>query len=317
MKEKILTDPGLERFSLFPIKYNDLWKFYKQSQSALWKAEEVDLSMDVQDWEKMNDKEKLFIKNILAFFNASDGIVNENLAMNFYNEVMYPEAKCFYGVQIAMENVHSEMYSLLIDTYIKNPVEKQEAFDALIHLEPIRKKADWALKWIESESFVERLIAFVAVEGLFFSGSFCSIFWLQNRGLMKGLSKANEFINRDENLHCEFAIHLYNNHISEKLSEQRICDILLDALAIEDEFITDSLSVDLIGMNRILMKQYLQYVCDQLLVKLNCQKRFNVGQPFKFMESIAIQGKENFFEGRPTDYQKADLTGTFSTEEDF
>ena len=317
MKEKILTDPGVERFSLFPIKYNDIWQFYKQAQAATWKAEEVDLSTDIEDWEKMNDKEKLFIKNILAFFNASDGIVNENLAVNFLKEVMYPEAKCFYGFQVAIENVHSEMYSLLIDTYIKNPIEKNEAFNALDNLEPVRKKADWALKWIESEDFVERLIAFVAVEGLFFSGSFCSIFWLQSRGLMKGLSKANEFINRDENLHCEFAIHLYNNHISKKLSEQKICDILLDALKIEDEFITDSLSVDLIGMNRMLMKQYLQYVCDQLLVKLGCQKRFNVQQPFKFMESIAIQGKENFFEGRPTDYQKADLTGTFSTDEDF
>ena len=317
MKEKILTDPGVERFSLFPIKYNDIWQFYKQAQAATWKAEEVDLTTDIEDWEKMNDKEKLFIKNILAFFNASDGIVNENLAVNFLKEVMYPEAKCFYGFQVAIENVHSEMYSLLIDTYIKNPIEKNEAFHALDNLEPVRKKADWALKWIESEDFVERLIAFVAVEGLFFSGSFCSIFWLQSRGLMKGLSKANEFINRDENLHCEFAIHLYNNHISKKLSEQKICDILLDALKIEDEFITDSLSVDLIGMNRMLMKQYLQYVCDQLLVKLGCQKRFNVQQPFKFMESIAIQGKENFFEGRPTDYQKADLTGTFSTEEDF
>lgn len=315
--EKILTDPGVERFSLFPIKYNDIWQYYKHAQAANWKAEEVDLSTDISDWEKMNSNEKFFIKNILAFFNASDGIVNENLAMNFYNEVMYPEAKCFYGFQIAIENVHSEMYSLLIDTYIKNPIEKDEAFHALENLEPVRKKADWALKWIQSESFVERLVAFIAVEGIFFSGSFCSIWWLSNRGLMKGLGKANEFINRDENLHCEFAIHLYNNHIQEKLSEQRIYDILLDALEIEEEFITDSLSVDLIGMNRKLMKQYLQYVCDQLLVKLGCQKRFNVQQPFEFMKSIAIQGKENFFEGRPTDYQKADLTGGFSTDEDF
>jgi ribonucleoside-diphosphate reductase beta chain len=275
------------------------------------------LSGDIRDWESLSDNEKYFIKNILSFFAASDGIVNENLAENFYREVQYPEAKFFYGMQLAMENIHSLMYSLLIDTYISNHDEKLECFRAIETLPAVQKKAKWALDWIDNASFQERLIAFAAVEGIFFSGSFCSIFWMKSRGIMQGLCNANALIFKDENLHCDFAIHLFNKHIDDKISEKRIKEILLSALEIEKEFITESLPVSLIGMNQNLMKQYLEFVVDQLLMKLGCKKHFNVEQPFKFMEQIAVETKGNFFESRTIEYQKAKLNEAISFDEDF
>jgi len=314
--EKILTEnPG--RFVIFPIEHNDIWEFYKQHQAAFWTAEEVDLTNDIRDWENLTENEKFFIKNVLSFFAASDGIVNENLAENFYREVQYPEAKFFYGFQLAMENIHSLMYSLLIDTYISNSKEKDECFNAIDRLPAVQNKAKWALEWIENASFAERLVAFAAVEGIFFSGSFCSIFWMKSRGIMQGLCNANSLIFKDENLHCDFAIHLLNNHLEEKPSEKRIKEILLSALEIEKEFITESLPVSLIGMNSNLMKQYLEFVVDGLLVKMGCSKEFNVEQPFKFMEQIAVETKGNFFESRTMEYQKAKLNETITFTEDF
>ena len=314
--EKILTEnPG--RFVIFPIEHNDIWEYYKQHQAAFWTAEEVDLTNDIRDWENLTNNEKYFIKNVLSFFAASDGIVNENLAENFYREVQYPEAKFFYGMQLAMENIHSLMYSLLIDTYIGNPKEKDECFNAIDRLPAVQKKAKWALEWIEKASFAERLVAFAAVEGIFFSGSFCSIFWMKSRGIMQGLCNANSLIFKDENLHCDFAIHLLNNHLEERPSEKRIKEILLSALEIEKEFITESLPVSLIGMNSNLMKQYLEFVVDGLLVKMGCSKEFNVEQPFKFMEQIAVETKGNFFESRTVEYQKAKLNETITFTEDF
>jgi ribonucleoside-diphosphate reductase beta chain len=314
--EQILKE-NPNRFVIFPIEYHDIWDFYKKHQSAFWTAEEVDLSGDIRDWEKLSENEKYFVKNVLSFFAASDGIVNENLAENFYREVQYPEAKFFYGFQLAMENIHSLMYSLLIDTYINDPKEKMECFRAIEHLPAVQKKANWALNWIKNASFQERLVAFAAVEGIFFSGSFCSIFWLKSRGIMQGLCNANALIFKDENLHCDFAIHLFNNHIENKISEKRIKEILLSALEIEKEFITESLPVSLIGMNQNLMKQYLEFVVDGLLVKFGCKKEFNVEQPFKFMEQIAVETKGNFFESRTIEYQKAKLNEAISFDEDF
>jgi len=314
--EKILVE-NPNRFVIFPIEHNDIWEYYKMHQAAFWTAEEIDLSGDLRDWENLSENEQYFVKNILSFFAASDGIVNENLAENFYREVQYPEAKFFYGIQLAMENIHSLMYSLLIDTYISNEQEKQLCFTALDNLPAVQKKAKWALDWIENASFEERLVAFAAVEGIFFSGSFCSIFWLKSRGIMQGLCNANSLIFKDENLHCDFAIHLLNNHIENKPSEKRIKEILLSALEIEKEFITESLPVSLIGMNQNLMKQYLEFVVDGLLVKFGCKKQFNVEQPFKFMEQIAVETKGNFFESRTVEYQKAKLNETLSFTDDF
>ena len=316
MQEPILQE-NPNRFVIFPIEHNDIWEFYKQHQAAFWTAEEVDLSNDIRDWQNLTDNERYFVKNILSFFASSDGIVNENLAENFLKEVQYPEAKFFYGMQIAMENIHSLMYSLLIDTYISNHQEKIESFRALEYLPAVQKKAKWALDWIENASFQERLVAFAAVEGIFFSGSFCSIFWLKSRGLMQGLCNANTLIFKDENLHCDFAIHLINNHIVDKPSEARIKEIILSALDIEKEFITESLPVSLIGMNSNLMKQYLEFVTDGLLVKFGCKKQFNVEQPFKFMEQIAVETKGNFFESRTMEYQKAKLGESLSFTDDF
>jgi ribonucleoside-diphosphate reductase beta chain len=305
------------RFVIFPIEHNDIWEYYKQHQAAFWTAEEVDLTGDIRDWENLSENEQYFIKNVLSFFAASDGIVNENLAENFLKEVQYPEAKFFYGFQLMMENIHSLMYSLLIDTYVTNSKEKDECFNAIERLPAVKKKAEWALNWIENASFQERLVAFAAVEGIFFSGSFCSIFWLKSRGLMQGLCNANSLIFKDENLHCDFAIHLLNNHIQDRPSDKRIKEILLSALEIEKEFITESLPVSLIGMNSNLMKQYLEFVVDGLLVKLGCKKQFNVEQPFKFMEQIAVETKGNFFESRTVEYQKAKLNETISFTDDF
>ena len=314
--EKILVE-NPDRFVIFPIQYNDIWEYYKTHQAAFWTAEEVDLTNDIRDWENLSDNERYFIKNVLSFFAASDGIVNENLAENFLKEVQYPEAKFFYGFQLMMENIHSLMYSLLIDTYINDPKEKDECFHAIDRLPAVKKKAEWALRWIENSTFQERLVAFAAVEGIFFSGSFCSIFWLKSRGIMQGLCNANALIFKDENLHTDFAIHLLNNHVEERPTEKRIKEILLSALEIEKEFITESLPVSLIGMNSNLMKQYLEFVVDGLLMKFGIKKEFNVEQPFKFMEQIAVETKGNFFESRTVEYQKAKLNETISFTDDF
>ena len=316
MKEKILIE-NPHRFVLFPIEHNDLWKMYKQQQACIWTAEEIDLGQDVTDWEnKLNSDEQHFIKHVLAFFAASDGIVNENIAENFVNEVQYTEAKMFYGFQIMMENIHSETYSLLIDSYIKDKQEQLHLFHAIDTIPAIQKKAEWAVKWISSESFVERLIAFAAVEGIFFSGSFCSIFWLKKRGLMPGLTFSNELISRDEGMHCDFACHLYNNHIEKKLSEKKIREIICGALEIEKEFILEALPVRLIGMNSELMAQYLEFVTDRLLMALGCSKVYNSTNPFDFMENIAIQGKTNFFEKRVAEYQKMGVNNNGSEDLD-
>lgn len=310
MSTKKLTEPILEenkdRFVIFPIEHIDLWTWYKICEACFWTAEEIDLSNDLADWKhKLSNDERYFIKHILAFFAASDGIVNENLAENFVNEVQYSEAKFFYGFQIMMENIHSETYSLLIESYVEDPVEKDRLFKAIEVFPAIKKKADWALKWIESDSFAERLIAFAAVEGIFFSGAFCSIFWLKKRGLMPGLTFSNELISRDEGMHCDYAVHLHNNHLVNKVPKKRIKEILVDALNIEREFITESLPVRLIGMNADLMTQYLEFVTDRLLVQLEVGKVYNVENPFDFMEIISIEGKTNFFEKKVAEYQKA------------
>jgi ribonucleoside-diphosphate reductase beta chain len=304
-EEHILTENS-GRFVVFPLKYHDIWEKYKTAQHSFWSAEEIDLGQDLTDWEeKLNDNERHYIKNVLAFFAASDGIVNENLAENFLKEVQYPEAKFFYGFQIAMENIHSETYSLLIDTYIKDDKEKDHLFNAIETVPSVKKKADWALKWIESESFAERLIAFAAVEGIFFSGSFCSIFWLKKRGLMPGLAFSNELISRDEGLHCEFACLLHNKYITNKVSQERITEIITEAVEIEKEFVTDSLPVSLIGMNAKLMGQYIEFVADYWLTELGCKKVYNAENPFDFMDMLSLQNKGNFFEKRVSEYSKA------------
>lgn len=305
MEEHILKE-NKDRFVMFPLKYHDIWEKYKTAEHSFWTAEEIDLVQDLTDWEeKLNNDEKHYIKNVLAFFAASDGIVNENLAENFLKEVQYPEAKSFYGFQIAMENVHSETYSLLIDTYIKDDAEKARLFNAIDTVPSVKKKADWALKWIESDSFAERLIAFAAVEGIFFSGSFCSIFWLKKRGLMPGLAFSNELISRDEGLHCEFACLLHNKYIQNKVSSDRITEIITEAVEIEKEFVTDSLPVSLIGMNSKMMQQYIEFVADFWLSELGCKKVYNSENPFDFMDMLSLQNKSNFFEKRVSEYQKA------------
>ncbi|GAB4452255.1 MAG: ribonucleotide-diphosphate reductase subunit beta [Bacteroidia bacterium] len=320
--EKILQE-NKDRFVLFPIQYHDIWEMYKKAESSFWTAEEIDLMQDLQDWNnKLNDDEKHFIKHVLAFFAASDGIVNENLAVNFLREVQFPEARCFYGFQVMIENIHSETYSLLIDTYIKDSDEKNKLFHAIETVPCVGKKAEWALKWINNGSFVERLIAFAAVEGIFFSGSFCSIFWLKKRGLMPGLSFSNELISRDEGLHCDFACLLYTKYIQNKLPESTVQQIIKEAVSIEHEFVRDAIPVRLIGMNADLMCQYIEFVADRLLVALGCSKIYNVTNPFDFMEMISLQGKTNFFEKRVSEYKKAAVgtkqqENTFKLDEDF
>ena len=287
---------------------------YKKHEASFWTAEEIDLSGDMKDWASLNDGERHFISHVLAFFAASDGIVNENLAVNFMSEMQLPEARCFYGFQIMMENIHSETYALLIDSYIKDPQEKHRLFHAIETVPAVKKKAEWALRWIQNGSFAERLVAFAAVEGIFFSGSFCSIFWLKKRGLMPGLTFSNELISRDEGLHCEFACLLYGM-LNNKLSHEAVAAIIGDAVAIEKEFISDALPVELIGMNAELMKQYIEFVADRWMGELGYPKLFNVSNPFDFMEMISLQGKTNFFEKRVGDYQKAGvLSGKDSTE---
>jgi ribonucleoside-diphosphate reductase beta chain len=323
MTEPILAE-NKDRFVIFPIKHNDIWEYYKKSEASFWTAEEIDLSNDMGDWNnKLNDNERHFVKHVLAFFAASDGIVNENLAINFLNEVQYPEARFFYGFQVMMENIHSETYSLLIDTYIKDPVEKDRLLHAVETVPCVGKKADWALTWINNGTFAERLIAFAAVEGIFFSGSFCSIFWLKKRGLMPGLSFSNELISRDEGLHCDFACMLYADHIQNKLPKEKVTQIITDAVVIEKEFVSDAIPVRLIGMNSDLMCQYIEFCADRLLLALGCDKFYNATNPFDFMEMISLQGKTNFFEKRVAEYQKSGVmnnkeeNNVFNLDEDF
>ena len=326
MEEYSLPEPILQenpdRFVIFPIQHQELWQEYKKQQACIWTAEEIDLSADLDDWRNvLNDDEKHFIKQVLAFFAASDGIVNENLAENFVREVQYTEAKFFYGFQIMMENIHSETYSLLIDTYISDTAEKHRLFHAIETIPAVKKKAEWALKWVNSPHFQERLIAFAAVEGIFFSGSFCSIFWLKKRGLMPGLSFSNELISRDEGMHCDFAVLLHNKYLANRVPEERIKEIIVSALVIEKEFILESLPVRLIGMNSDLMSQYLEFVADRLLVSLGCSKVYNSENPFDFMTNISLQGKTNFFEKRVAEYQKAGVidssVNSFDLDVDF
>ncbi|PSK35182.1 ribonucleoside-diphosphate reductase small chain [Candidozyma pseudohaemuli] len=332
LKEQEADEPLLienkRRFVLFPIKYHEVWQMYKKAEASFWTAEEIDLSKDMGDWNKMNDNERFFISRVLAFFAASDGIVNENLVENFSAEVQIPEAKCFYGFQIMMENIHSETYSLLIDTYIKDPKEADFLFNAIENIPCIKKKADWALRWIADDNalFAERLVAFAAVEGIFFSGSFASIFWLKKRGLMPGLTFSNELICRDEGLHTDFACLLFS-HLQNRPDASIVEKIITEAVVIEKEFFTDALPVSLLGMNANLMCQYVEFVADRLLVALGNKKVYNVTNPFDFMENISLAGKTNFFEKRVSDYQKAGVMAksndnssnskTFTFDEDF
>lgn len=320
--EKILQESD-NRFVLFPIKHDKVWSMYKTALRSFWVTEEVDLSQDIVDWEKkLNDNERHFVKHVLGFFAASDGIVNENLVVNFMQDVTIPEVRCFYGFQVAIENVHSEMYSLLIDTFIKDKEEKDKMFNAIDTLDCVKMKASWALKWIDSApSFAHRLVAFAAVEGIFFSGSFCSIFWLTDRGMMKGLGKSNEFISRDEGMHCDFACLLYSM-LENKLSKEEIYQIICDAVECEKIFVKDSLPVSLIGMNDKLMCEYIEFCADRLILALGYPKVYNAKNPFPFMEKISTQGKTNFFEERPTEYGKAGMEAgekkvEFSVDDDF
>jgi ribonucleoside-diphosphate reductase beta chain len=361
MSESIIKNPGTDRFCVFPIEHDNLWDFYKKHISTFWTVEEVLLSDDLTDWKKLSDNERYFIKNVLAFFAASDGIVNENLVLNFYNEVQMTEARQFYAVQMMIEAIHGEMYSLLIDTYISDSAEKEKLFNAVDNIPAVKRKAEWAMKWIEEGStlqqmipekhlktleflrgfddfsdevtealdfltkerptFAQRLLAFVCVEGIFFSGSFCAIYWLKNKGLMPGLATANEFISRDEGLHAEFAIELYKM-LENQLSEETVHAIFREAVDIEKEFITESLPVSLLGMNSNLMSQYIQFVADRWLVMLGYNKLYNSENPFGFMEMISISSKTNFFENRETNYSRAgvgqseaDRTITFDDED--
>jgi ribonucleoside-diphosphate reductase beta chain len=320
-QDELLLRENKDRFVLLPINYPKVWELYKKHEASFWTAEEIDLSDDLKDWAKLNDGERHFISHILAFFAASDGIVNENLAVNFMREVQLPEARCYYGFQIMMENIHSETYALLIDTYINDPKEKDRLFHAIETVPAVKKKAEWALRWIENGTFAQRLVAFAAVEGIFFSGSFCSIFWMKKRGLLPGLTFSNELISRDEGLHCEFACLLYSM-LSNQLSEEEVHTIISEAVSIEKEFVSEALPVDLIGMNAKLMQQYIEFVADRWIAELGYKKIYHTTNPFDFMEMISLQGKTNFFEKRVGDYQKAGVMGgkeshSFSLEEDF
>lgn len=310
---------GNERFCVFPIKYQNLWDYYKKHISVFWTVEEVVLVDDLVHWDsRLNNNEKFFIKNILAFFANSDGIVNENLVLKFYNEVQIPEARQFYAFQIAIEAIHGEMYSLLLDTYISDTNEKNRLFNAIDTIPAVAKKGEWALKWSNDDSsFSQRLCAFICVEGIFFSGSFCAIYWLKNKGLMPGLSTANEFISRDESLHTEFAIELYKTH-GDILNENIVKEIFKEAVEIEQEFITESLPVSLLGMNKTLMSNYIEYIADRWLILMGYSKLYNSENPFDFMEMISLNTKENFFETRVSQYQRAETNDTLLTfDEEF
>lgn len=307
--EPLLTEDD-NRFVMFPIQDDSIWKMYKKQMDCFWRAEEIDLSKDLEHWNNLTDNERHFIQMVLAFFAASDGIVLENLGVRFMTEVQLAEARAFYGFQIAMENIHSETYSLLIDTYIKNKAEKDKLFNAINEFECIGKKAKWATKWIDDKrsSFATRLVAFACVEGIFFSGSFCSIFWLKKRGLMPGLTFSNELISRDEALHTEFAVLLYNK-LEKKLSKKKIKEIISEAVEIEKEFICDALPCRLLGMNSNMMAQYIEFMGDRLAVQLGNEKIYNVANPFDFMEMISLERKTNFFESRVSDYALATKSG--------
>lgn len=322
--EDILVE-SKNRYVIYPIQYDSIWKMYKLAVGSFWTAEEIDLGKDIDDWTKLSDNERYFIKNILAFFAGSDGVVNENLSSRFMNEVMIPEAKCFYGFQIAIENIHGETYSLLIDTYIKDQEEKNNLLNAIYTIPCVKKKADWALKWIsnKTDSFAHRLVAFAAVEGIFFSGAFCAIFWLKERGVMPGLTFSNELISRDEGLHTEFAILMYSM-LQHKLTQDEIHNIIKEAVEIEIEFITESIPCQMLGMNANLMTQYIKYVADRLVVQLGYDRIFNVSNPFDFMDRIGLNLKQNFFEGRVSEYSKANVgkgqnqgIHNFSLDEEF
>lgn len=327
LKGQLHPEPFLienpNRFVLFPIQEKEIWDMYKKAEASFWTAEELDLAHDMKDWENMSNNERYFISHVLAFFAASDGIVNENLAMNFSNEVQIPEARCFYGFQIAIENIHSEVYSLLIDTYIRDPIEKSRLLQAIETIPCVSKKAQWALQWCDSRyaAYAERIVAFAAVEGIFFSGSFCSVFWLKKRGLMPGFSFSNELISRDEGMHCDFACLMYKKLVN-KLPASRVCEIIGNAVEIEKEFVCDSLPVELIGMNSKLMCEYIEFCADRLLVALDCEKFYKTSNPFDWMEMISLQGKTNFFEKRVGEYAKAGVgvaadDQVFSLEADF
>jgi ribonucleotide reductase beta subunit family protein with ferritin-like domain len=322
MNKEILLSDEENRYVIFPIKHNEIWKMYKQAESNFWTTEELDLSKDLKDYNSLSDNERYFINNVLAFFAASDGIVNENLVERFCQEVKVLEAKFFYGFQIAMENIHSETYSLLIDTYIKDVKEKNRLLNAIDNVPSIKKKADWTIKWIgDTSDFGKRVIAFAAVEGIFFSGAFCSIFWLKKRGLMPGLCHSNELISRDEGLHTEFAVLMYHS-LKNKPSNDIVISIIKEAVEYEKEFITESLPCNLIGMNNDLMKQYIEYVADRLLLMLGIGKIYNSSNPFSWMELISIQGKTNFFEKRVGEYSNvanpnSESNHDFDLEEDF
>jgi len=327
MAGKLAPEPLLvenpRRFVLFPIQNNEVWDMYKKAEASFWTAEEIDLASDMKDWDNLNDNERHFVSHILAFFAASDGIVNENLAANFATEVQIPEARCFYGFQIAVENIHSETYSLLIDTYIRDNEQKDHLLNAIETVPCVQRKAEWALQWCERDnaSFAERCVAFAAVEGIFFSGSFCAIFWLKKRGLMPGLAFSNELISRDEGLHCDFACLLYKQLIN-KLPEERIVEMITNAVEIEKEFVSDALPVELIGMNSTLMRDYIEFCADRLLVALGCSKHYEAINPFEWMEMISLQGKTNFFEKRVSEYGKSGVGNTreeqvFSLDADF
>lgn len=305
MTQELLLKPQDNRFVLFPIQYDSIWKMYKKQQASFWTPEEIDFEKDLNDWNKLKDNEQYFIKNVLAFFAGSDGIVLENLAENFMRDIEIPEVRCFYGFQIAMENIHSETYSLMIDTYIKNEEEKYHLLNATKEIPSIKKKAEWAIKWLEKKdcSFSIRLVAFAIIEGIFFSGSFCAIFWLKKRGLMPGLTFSNELISRDEALHTEFATLLYSMVI-DKLDKAIIYEIVKEAVSIEKEFIIESLPCNLIGMNSYLMEEYIEFVADRLLIQLGYVKLWNTNNPFDFMEMISMTGKTNFFEKRVSEYSK-------------
>jgi ribonucleoside-diphosphate reductase beta chain len=320
MEEEILKETT-DRYTVFPIKYRDIWSLYELSIANFWTVEEIDFSKDKEDWQKLTEDEKFFIKNVLAFFAASDGIVNENLILNFYKEVQIPEMRQFYASQIMIESIHAHCYSLMIETYIKDESEKAMLFSSIEQNPIVKKKAEWAIKWITNGSFVERLIAFIIVEGVFFSGSFCAIYWLKSRGLMSGLTLSNEFISRDEALHCNAGIALYS-HIKNKLPEKDIHKVFKEAVDIEKEFITESLPVRLIAMNQSLMKKYIEYISDYWLTKLGYSKIYNTQNPFDFMNYISLQTFGNFFETRISSYRKANVGNTreqnlFSLDEEF
>ena len=320
-REPLLAD-NPNRFVLFPIQYPKIWEAYKRAEASFWTAEEIDFSIDMDHWVRLSDGEKHFIKNILAFFAGSDGIVLENITQRFANEIQIPEARCFYGFQMAIENIHSETYSLLIDKYIKEPEERTRLFNAIDTIPAVGRKANWAIRWMQSteSTFATRLVAFAAVEGIFFSGSFCAIYWLKQRGLMPGLTFSNELISRDEGMHTEFAVLLYSMLELTKLNQTQIEEIIREAVEIEKEFITDSIPCNLIGMNAGLMKQYIEFVADRLLVQLGYEKVWNSENPFSFMELISITGKTNFFERRVSEYSLSGVgreDSAFSLEADF